>query len=368
MPKVLKLDKGAEEGLREFFRFLLESGKVKGVFTLARMGKQGPVGYALMTDPDALEEAVPLYPLMPANMGKQLARVTLEEAAGEPVAAMLRPCELRAFVELVKRSQGSPDNFLLISSTCGGVYPLKTATDDGYIEGKLPQYWGAVKKSENPSDLRPACASCEHFVPYTADMTLNLIGNKDLDTQCEISLNTRKAEEFAEAFQGGLQGQQESGAESAKALLDKRRAQKAKLLDELAPDGLNMATVFSQCIGCHGCSKACPICYCRLCFFETDAAEDLPPYDEMELAEIGRTRVPSDNVFYHLVRLFHVSVSCVGCGQCADVCPADIPVSLVSLKTSGAVQEAFDYLPGRDPEEEIPLAAAFRPEEFTESE
>ena len=70
-----------------------------------------------------------------------------------------------------------------------------------------------------------------------------------------------------------------------------------------------------------------------------------------------------DTIFYHLVRLFHVSMSCTGCGQCADVCPANIPLWAVSLKMGEAVQKAFDYLPGKDVEEGLPITT-FVPEEF----
>ena len=361
MPKVLKLDRGAEEGVRELLRFLLESGKVKGVFTLARTGKQGAVGYSLMAAPGALEDAQPLFPLMPANMGKQLSHLTLKEAAPELIAVVLRPCELRAFIELVKRNEGSLENFFIISSTCGGVYPLKMAAD-GNIEERLPQYWDAVKKGENAADIRPTCASCEHFAPYGADMTVALIGNKDIDTQCEVSLNTGKAEELAAGTEGGILDQ-ETGTGAAELLLGKRQTQKKELLDELGDGTFDMEKVFAQCIGCRGCSKSCPICYCELCFFESGVTEHEPSYYETELAKMGCTQALPDKVFYHLVRLFHVSVSCVGCGLCTDVCPAALPVSLVSLKTSGVVQKAFNYLPGKDGEEGIPLTT-FEPEDF----
>ena len=70
-----------------------------------------------------------------------------------------------------------------------------------------------------------------------------------------------------------------------------------------------------------------------------------------------------DTIFYHLVRLFHVSMSCTACGQCADVCPANIPLWAISLKMGEAVQKAFDYLPGKDMEKGLPITT-FVPEEF----
>jgi formate dehydrogenase subunit beta len=362
MPKVLKLNKDAEAGVRELLRSLLESGKVKGVFTLRKAGQSGGVTYSLITDPAALEEALPLFPLMPANAAKVLSRLTLVEPANQPIAAVVRPCELRALTELIKRNQGSLDNLLLISSTCGGAYPLKMAVS-GNIEEKLPAYWEAVKKAEIPPDIRPACAACEHFVPYNADMTVALVGNKDVDKQCVIYVNNDKAEEFASGIAGELAGGElESGV--IESLRSKREARGKELFDQLGVnEGFDIQKVFEKCIGCRGCSKICPVCYCHVCFFDSGGDEHEPNYYETALERNGYGQVLPAPIFYQLVRLFHVSLSCVECGLCADVCPVNIPLWAVAIKTAGAVQESFGYLPGRDLEEELPITA-FKPEEF----
>ena len=361
MPKFLRLNRRAEEGVRELLSRLLESKKINGVLTLMRMSKNGGLNYSLITNPDLLEEAAPLTPLMPANAAKLLSRLTLVEPAEKPIAAVVRPCELRALTELIKLDQGSLDNLLLISSTCGGVYPLETAVD-GSIEEKLPQYWEAVKKGEIPPDIRPACASCEHLVPYNADMTVTLFGNEDVDKQCVIYLNTDKGEQFAAGIAVELaEGEVES--EVIEALRSKRAAQKKKLFDEIGIEGFHAQKVFDKCIGCRGCSKVCPVCYCHVCLFDSGGDEHDSRYYETELEKMGYVTVLPDPMFYQLVRLFHVSTSCVGCGLCADVCPVDIPLWAVSLKTSESVQKAFDYVPGRDIEEGLPLIT-FEPGEF----
>jgi formate dehydrogenase subunit beta len=361
MPKVLRLNKGAEEGALEFLRFLLESGKVKGVFTLRKVDESDGVAYSFITAPAALEWALPLFPLMPVNSAKVLSRLTLVEPAAEPVAAVVRPCELRALVELIKRNQGSLDNLLLISSTCGGVYPLETSIN-GNIEEKLPQYWDTVKKGEIAPDIRPACAACEYFVPYNADITFALIGNEDMDKQCVIHLNTDKGEQFAESFVGGLsEGEVKSGIIDG--LRSKRQAKKQELFSEFGIEDLNIQKVFEKCIGCHNCSKVCPVCYCKVCFFDSGGDEHDQHYYETELVKVGYVPVLPAPIFYQLVRLFHVSMSCIGCGLCGDVCPVNIPLWAVSLKTGEAVQKAFDYLPGRDLEEGLPITI-FKPEEF----
>src|SRR4030042_5765170 len=92
MTKALKINKNSEQGILELLKFLLESGKVKGVFTLKKMGKEGAVAYSLITKSDELKDAVPFYPLMPANAGKLLSRFTLRGSATDPVIAVVRPC------------------------------------------------------------------------------------------------------------------------------------------------------------------------------------------------------------------------------------------------------------------------------------
>ena len=364
MTRVLRMSKNADDSLKEVLRFLLDNGRLKGVLTLRKTGEDGSVSYSLITDSSAIESAVPLFPLMPVNLAKQLSLFTLKEAATEPIAVILRPCELRAFVELAKRTQGSLENILFISSTCPGVYPLKLAVE-GNIEEHLPMYRKAAGQGELISDVRPACKACEYFVPYTADITVSLLGNKAIDTETTLFLNTEKAQGILEGMTGKLSdGELDTAA--IEHIRNERKAEKDKLSDETELKNLGIdeiARTFSRCIGCRNCSKVCPACYCHLCFFETETAEHGALHYERELEKTGCVNMLSDTTFYHLVRLFHVSTSCTACGQCGDVCPANIPLWAISLKVGAEVQKAFDYVPGKSIEEGLPITT-FAPEEF----
>ncbi len=78
-------------------------------------------------------------------------------------------------------------------------------------------------------------------------------------------------------------------------------------------------------------------------------------------------RVPTGTVYYHMTRLAHVTISCVGCGSCEDACPVDIPLAPIFKKVGESVQAIFDYVPGKDHDEEIPLKT-FELDELTEVE
>jgi len=367
MPDARVINKGAEEATRELLRSLLESGQVSAVLALGRTGSGGEgVAYFLFTDPAAFEAdgaACPLLPFMPANAGGLLSRLTLQGPPSEPVAAVVKPCELRALIELVKLNQCSLENILLISSTCSGVYPLDLGVD-GALEKKLPGYWEAVKRGELDEDVRPTCRACVNFVPENADITIALLGEADLDTRCTLHVNTEKGAAFVEDLEGTApSGELES--EPVQRALGQREAFREELFAGVEVGMQGLIRTFGRCIGCHACKTVCPICYCRLCHFDSQDSEHPPEFYEGELDRKGGLRVPPDTVFFQLGRMAHMSISCVGCGMCTDVCPADIPLSTLFAKVAASAQALFEYRPGRDVAEEIPLRT-FEEEELAQ--
>jgi formate dehydrogenase subunit beta len=366
MSKALKIKNGVDKGLNDLLAYLLQNKDIKGIFALKKMNENGAASYSLMAKVDELKNAAPLHPLMPVNAGKVLSSFSLMEATKEPVAAVLRPCELRAFIELIKRNQGSLDNILLISLTCGGVYPLQSVAD-GNTKKHLPRYWESLKKAEIDPDIRMTCQSCEHFIPDMADMTIATVGKKDLDKECTILLNTPKGEDYAKDAPGNIVSEEIETPETEK-LKKKREEQRKKMLEDLEKDGLGLKALvktFSACLACHGCSHACPICYCTLCDFDSKTLEYSPQSFISELKQKGGLKVPPDNIFFHLGRMTHMAVSCVNCGMCSDVCPVNIPVATVFSKVGLSLQEEFNYLPGRDVEESVPYGI-YKEEEFAE--
>jgi len=79
----------------------------------------------------------------------------------------------------------------------------------------------------------------------------------------------------------------------------------------------------------------------------------------------GAVRLLSDTLLFHMTRLNHMGLSCVSCGMCTSACPADIPVGAVFSAIGEQVQTTFEYHPGRDVGEPLPLIT-FQPNEWTE--
>jgi formate dehydrogenase subunit beta len=109
----------------------------------------------------------------------------------------------------------------------------------------------------------------------------------------------------------------------------------------------------------------CPICYCKTCLFKTASFDHQPEHYLTAARRKGATRLLGDTMLFHMTRLNHMSLSCVSCGMCTSACPADIPVGLVFSAIGAQVQAAFDYRPGREISETLPLIT-FQPNEWTE--
>ncbi len=358
--KTVKLKSDIDTGLKNILKNLLENKKVDAVFGLGQLGDA--LNYLLIADPDKIEDLRPGLPFMPENAANYLSELTSGGAFPNKVAVVVKPCELRAFGELVKRESGNRENLVFISPVCGGVLDFDTY-NNGEIENALPDYWKAFYNNENPPKIRPTCEVCKYLVPFNTDITV-------LPTKagCELYLNTDVAEDLlagsGEISEGGLD---ESRIEPLKKL---REAKRASVFAELELEKMEikgLVEAFGKCLGCHGCSSVCPICYCALCAFDAKENEYKPDVFEKELVRRGGLRVPPNTVFFHLGRIAHMSISCVGCGMCADICPVDIPVASIFTRVGDAVQEVFDYVPGADLEEPVPLST-FIEDELTEVE
>ncbi|MDD5094117.1 MAG: Coenzyme F420 hydrogenase/dehydrogenase, beta subunit C-terminal domain [Dehalococcoidia bacterium] len=355
------------EGINNLFGELLKKGLVDALLIPHELPSGANVVQTLITSPEKIKSINPLAPVLPINSARIVSAMTKVASSAKKIGVVLRPCELRALIELVKLKQASLENLVLIGMDCFGTYSV---CDYGKFakEGPSPtqRFLDNAKSGKDDPLLREACQICEYSVPINADLTIGLIG-MDLNKGFLLHAATKEGERILEGLgvkAGSIQGRQEA--------IDKLVAQRIKRRDEVfartieQTHGLDkLLPVFAPCINCHNCRDACPICYCKECFFDSPTFELEADKYLGRASKRGALRMPTDTLFFHLTRLNHMGVSCVGCGLCQEACPNDVPVFDIFRLVGSRLQKVFDYVPGRSLEEELPLTT-FKANELEE--
>ncbi len=371
---------GGKSSLETVLGFLKRT-LAEGCFDALLLPVKAPGGdsfpYVLVQDKALLEDrGSPLPPIMPVQGGKAVSSLTRRGKAPRKVAALMRPCEVRATIELFKLAQVDLENIFLISIDCPGVLPVKDFAADpekGMAAfGEVLEKWGDRK-------VRPVCQICHRFTAplsddgagMVVDLHIGLLGIEDGEVLL-IPYSPAGEEILAKLDLVPAAGGDILSAwrDRANELTKKRGEERRRAQEEMKSKvrGLNnLLETFDKCINCHNCMRVCPVCYCRLCYFDSEAVKH-PPDDYLRRAgDWGSIRFLPDTILFQVGRMSHMSLSCVSCGTCEDACPMDIPVAQVFSLVADEAQEYFGYLPGRSTDEPIPLAT-YKEEELEEVE
>jgi formate dehydrogenase subunit beta len=287
---------------------------------------------------------------------------------------VLRPCEIRALVELVKLQQATLDDVVLIGVDCPGTYEVseflaKNSIHNEQCVANFIEYLTAAKEGREPAiaglELRLACQMCVHPAPENVDVHIHLFG-VDVSQGLPVTLKDEIAEKISITKPGAGGG--ESISEAVARLTEGRKQVRenrlADIRQKMTSNG-GLSNLFTSCIRCHNCMTACPICYCKTCLFKTASFDHEPAYYLTAARRKGATRMLGDTLLFHMTRLNHMSTSCVSCGMCSSACPSDIPVGMIFSAIGERVQQAFEYVPGQSVAEPLPLIT-FQPNEWTE--
>ncbi len=375
MSKVAKIavnDRNPVQALQIFFKTFLEKGEIEAILVPQHLPMKDVVMPTLVTDPERLEGTDPLAPVFPINAAKIVSRLTRGRIGGK-VAVVLRPCEIRAFIELVKLKQGSMEEVILVGMDCLGAY--RTVEYPAFAGEEGPEstlrfyrdFMSGKGTAHNGLDISPACKACEYPVPENADLLIGLIG-MDNEDHLMLKANSLRGEEVMDQLDLPKGAEPEGRKGAIEALLKDRIAYRDRMFDETSDatsDIKKLTAYLANCVNCYNCRVACPVCYCKECVFVTDVFNHEPSQYLKWAKRKGILKMPSDTVFYHLTRLVHMSTACIGCGQCSNACPNNVPVMEIFRTVASYTQKAFEYEAGRSTEDEPPLSV-FREDEFPE--
>jgi formate dehydrogenase subunit beta len=361
-------------GIRSFLAAVMEKAGIEAMLVPSRLAMKNRIMPTLVSDPARLADADPLSPAFPVNGAQQLARLTRLPAGGK-LAAVLRPCEIRAFNELVKLNQGKRDDVVIVGLDCPGALSnadFRAFADQHKSSDAATQAFCASAFSDPPDDealpRTDACLACDHPIPDGADIVVELFG-----TDSAGGLTARARTEMGETVLTGLDLPPAEAAPPQRktaigSILAKRKQFREKMFSAVAEATgslQGLSTYLADCVNCYNCRAACPVCYCTTCVFTTDTFRH-EPFQYLQWARRkGGIKMPTDTLFFHLTRMAHISTACVGCGQCTNACPNDIPLSNLFNWVAHHTQGAFGYAAGLDLSQRPPMCG-FEKEEYGE--
>jgi coenzyme F420-reducing hydrogenase delta subunit/ferredoxin len=218
------------------------------------------------------------------------------------VAVVVKACDARAVASLLQETKVRREDVTLIGMSCAGSWT------DG--------------------SLAPKCYACDGEVAAICDFTVTADGAKP--------------------------GAVKSGARRAVAP-DPRDAQIA-YLESLTPARrwAFWQSQFAECLRCYACRAVCPLCYCGTCIAEQHRPQWIPTSIDAR-----------GNTAWNTIRAHHLAGRCIGCDECARVCPARIRLDLINRRVAQEVEARFGYRAGESVDAAPPLAA-FRADDAQE--
>lgn len=297
----------------------------------------------LVRKPEDLQQVNPFAPLMLANAARTADRY-VEEHPAERVGIVLRPCELRVFTELRKRSAGPvvPPEAVIIGVDCLGTYTPeeyeKTISASSADQVTAETLHNAADGGLRPQRFRTACQVCDWPAPRGADVTAGVIG---VDSEKFLLIIARD-----EAHDSHLRLPEVAGTRPTEyqvshretvvgAIADMRAAVRKSMVEEMTAnrrfgDVGTLLAWLSNCDLCGKCLNACPLYQGEL-----DGLLGKRPAGEPARAPLAE-----------MVAISHWLASCGGCGMCEETCENGVPLILLVSALSHHIRRDLDYSGG----------------------
>ena len=305
-----------------------------------------------ITEVSTVDQINPFKPLMEINAARLIPGLIADHPDSK-IGTLLRPCELRALIEMNKHSSFKVDNLLTISVDCLGTLPAdeyqwrlermgknlpeqepgntEPADDLANEALKFARQGGIV-----PYRYRSACQVCTSPAAEYADINIHILG---LPVRQQILVFVSDpALELSLHIETLVDGNADQALILQHDRVVSRMSERHLRTMERIKDGLggllpaDVEAVIGQlesCGECQNCLNVCPIC-----------SVDRP--------------VRSPDGHYDRSDVMRWLVSCAGCGMCEQSCPNHLPVSTIFAHIRQQLDQEWDYVPGRSIDDPLP--------------
>lgn len=325
------------------------------------------VNLAVTSEVNNIDKLEVLCPSMPVQSARVISNIKFTETDLK-VLCVVKPCEMRAVIELVKLKQIIPDKLIFLSMDCGGALEpekFKELNEKGLspVKDYLTSYENFIDFTYKTDSPRFACKICDKCIPKLSDLRIRAYGKTKY-----IEALTFKGEELLKTLCGDKVSKQDFTFynNEVQRIIDNRlnmRNNEREIFKSTVNTIDSFLKEISACIRCHNCMINCPADYCKECIFRSPVFDHPSENYSLWLNRKGMVRLPSDTLLFHLTRLNHMSTSCVSCGMCETSCPVGIKLTRIFSYIGEETQKLFNYESGRSFDEELPVAT-FREKEL----
>ena len=344
------------------FKYLLDEGIVDGVLTISPQDDIYDGVPTFVTDSEDLINTAGSYHCAPTMVGDLIQKYLSDKK----IAVAVKPCDIRSINELIKRHKINPDNIYTVGLNCGGTVSPVTGrkmidlfyeiNPDDVVSEEIDKGQFIVELADGTEkgvkihDLetegfgrRLNCQRCDVKIPRKANIACGNWGASEGWTFIEI--NDEKGEELIEgAKKAGLIETKSPSQDAidARSKVENIMIKLSKKTQDATYGKVDEMEEWNRCIRCYACRDVCPICWCH---------ENC----EINKSYFKDSGIPPKPIAFQGIRLSHMSFSCVDCGQCDDVCPMDIPVSLIFDKLQKKYNDRTGYIAGVSDDIKPPL-------------
>ena len=306
-----------------------------------------------ITDSALLKEINPFKPLMEINAARLIPEL-LANHPFEKIAALLRPCEIRALIEMTKHASFKIDNLITISIDCLGTLPAdeyqwrlervekKTPTEGKNSAAEIDELTTEALKFARqggivPYRYRSACQVCTSPAAENANINIHIIGLPVRQQLLVVITEHPLLKRFRIETLVDKKADQELLLQHKRLLskMSERHQRTMERVNEglgslLPADVDGVISQLENCGDCQNCLNVCPIC------------------------SVDR---PNRNAEGHYDRtdVLRWLISCAGCGMCEQSCPNHLPIHSIFAHIRQQLDQEWGYLPGRSLNDSLPL-------------